>query len=262
MNSQGEFIASLRDLKQRSGLTHRQLEKRAAEHGKVLPRSTIADVLAGKRLPAPDVLDVFVRACGEGDQVDSWQQARAAAIEPAPATPARHRRSLWWPVAAALVVVVSVGTWFAVSSSRKEESADSRTPVPDSPVRIRPVAAPELCLTDGHVRDGSYGPLVAVQRPCNAVAPQTTTLEPLGSGTYRIAWTHPQFGKGCLKVLESGLLEPWDDCAKATPFTLERSEDQYTLRVDGRGCVGIEGTGESAEAHVGECGQRFVIDAV
>src|SRR5215212_9278352 len=82
MDSQGELIASLRDLKQRSGLTYRQLEKRAAEHGKVLARSTLADVLAGKRLPTPDVLDAFVHACGEGDQVDSWQQARASATEP------------------------------------------------------------------------------------------------------------------------------------------------------------------------------------
>lgn len=258
MNSQGEFIASLRDLKQRSGLTYRQLEKRAAEQGKVLARSTLADVLAGKRLPAPDVLDAFVHACGEGDQVDSWQQARASMAEPA-ATPAvQRRRSVWWSAAAALVVLAAAGTWFAVSSGRQDPPAG--TSIPTSPVRIRPVAAPDLCLTDGHVRDGRYGPLVAVQRPCSAVAPQTTTLEPLGSGAYRIAWQHPQFGKGCLKVLEDGLLEPWDDCTKATPFTLERSADEYTLRVEGRGCVGIAGTGESAEALVGECDQRFVID--
>src|SRR5689334_4301323 len=111
MNSQGEFIASLRDLKQRSGLTYRQLEKRAAQHGKVLARSTLADVLAGKRMPAPDVLDAFVHACGEGDQADSWQQARASIAEPAPAVSepapvAVRRRMVWWPVAAALVVLV------------------------------------------------------------------------------------------------------------------------------------------------------------
>lgn len=257
MNSQGEFIASLRDLKQRSGLTYRQLEKRAAERGKVLARSTLADVLAGKRMPAPDVLDAFVHACGEGDQAESWQQARASIAEPAPVPTARRRRSMWWLIAAGLVVLVSVGTWFAVSGDRPESPAA----VPTSPVRIRPVAAPDLCLTDGHVRDGRYGPLVAVQRPCSAVAPQTTTLEPLGADLYRIAWHHPQFGKGCLKVLADGLLEPWDDCTKATPFTFERAEDKYTLRVEGRGCVGIAGTGESAEALVGECDQRFVIDA-
>src|SRR5688500_20390856 len=109
MDSQGEFIASLRDLKQRSGLTYRQLEKRAAEHGKVLARSTLADVLAGERLPAPDVLDAFVHACGEGDQVNAWQQARTAATEPVTepattptATPtARRRRSPRRPAAAA-----------------------------------------------------------------------------------------------------------------------------------------------------------------
>lgn len=256
MDSQGEFIASLRELKQRSGLTYRQLEKRAAEHGKVLARSTLADVLAGKRLPAPDVLEAFVVACGE--DVDPWQQALSALAEPVAESSPPPRRSWWLAVAAAAVVVVSVGAWYAVSSSRKEVPPAS---VPTSAVRIKPVAEPDLCLTDGHVRDGRYKSLVAVQRPCSAVAPQTTTLEPMGSGAYRIAWHHPEFGKGCLKVLESGLLEPWDDCTKASPFSLEAAADGFVLRVENRGCVDIEGSGEGAEALVGECDQRFVIEA-
>lgn len=261
MDSQGEFIASLRELKQRSGLTYRQLEKRAAEHGKVLARSTIADVLAGKRLPAPDVLDAFVHACGEGDRIASWQQSLTALSEPATEAPSAPPRRSWWlatTAALAAVAVVSVGTWYAVSFNRTETREVS---VPTSTARIRPVAAPDLCLTDGHVRDGRYGALVAVQRPCSAVAPQTTTIEPVGSGTYRIAWHHPDFGKGCLKVLESGLLEPWDDCTKASQFVIERADDGYVLRVEGRGCVRIAGSGEGAEALVGDCDQRFFIEA-
>ncbi len=40
----GEFATAMRQLKERSGLTCRQIEKRAAEHGEVLARSTLADV--------------------------------------------------------------------------------------------------------------------------------------------------------------------------------------------------------------------------
>ncbi|MFH8597274.1 hypothetical protein [Streptomyces rimosus] len=36
-----EFLAMLRDLKERRGLTYRQLEQRAAEQGEVLARSTL-----------------------------------------------------------------------------------------------------------------------------------------------------------------------------------------------------------------------------
>ncbi|WP_063789177.1 helix-turn-helix domain-containing protein [Streptomyces sp. NRRL F-5755] len=71
-----EFLAMLRDLKERRGLTYRQLEQRAAEQGEVLARSTLADVLGGRRLPRPEVLAVFVRACGEEERLTAWLEAR------------------------------------------------------------------------------------------------------------------------------------------------------------------------------------------
>ena len=70
------FVDLLRKLKDRSGLTYRQLEQRAATAGEVLARSTAADVLRRSTLPRPEVLAAFVRACGAQDQVDQWLRAR------------------------------------------------------------------------------------------------------------------------------------------------------------------------------------------
>ncbi|MEU8420551.1 helix-turn-helix domain-containing protein [Micromonospora sp. NPDC048835] len=71
-----EFIELLRDLKERSRLTYRQLEQRAAASGDVLARSTAADILRRSSLPRPEVLAAFVRACGAPDQVETWLRAR------------------------------------------------------------------------------------------------------------------------------------------------------------------------------------------
>ncbi|MBO0654337.1 helix-turn-helix domain-containing protein [Streptomyces triculaminicus] len=94
------FVAAMRHLKRRSGLTYRQLEERAAERGDVLPRSTLADVLSGRTMPRPDVLTAFVRACGSGQQEAEWLrarerivEARAGAAEPPRSPAAAHRRA-------------------------------------------------------------------------------------------------------------------------------------------------------------------------
>ena len=89
------FVDLLRQLKDASRLTYRQLEQRAAAAGDVLARSTAADVLRRSTLPRPEVLAAFVRACGAGDQVDAWLRARDrlavgayAPTSPAPDYPA------------------------------------------------------------------------------------------------------------------------------------------------------------------------------
>ncbi|MFE9890301.1 helix-turn-helix domain-containing protein [Streptomyces scopuliridis] len=71
-----ELVALMRRLKERSGLTFRQLEQKAEVHGDVLARSTLADVLRRQSLPRPETLLAFVRACGAGDQGDIWLEAR------------------------------------------------------------------------------------------------------------------------------------------------------------------------------------------
>ncbi|MFG2349332.1 helix-turn-helix domain-containing protein [Streptomyces phaeochromogenes] len=71
-----EFAARLRRLKDRSGLSYRQLEERAADRGEVLPRSTLADVLRHDALPRPEMLAAFLNACGAGREAEAWLAAR------------------------------------------------------------------------------------------------------------------------------------------------------------------------------------------
>ncbi|MEU9602425.1 hypothetical protein AB0E06_37215 [Streptomyces sp. NPDC048109] len=82
------FVESMRQLKEHSGRTYRELEEQAARNGDVLARSTLADILRRTSLPRPNVLTVFVRACGDGQRVGAWLDARdriAAAVTAAPA---------------------------------------------------------------------------------------------------------------------------------------------------------------------------------
>jgi hypothetical protein len=85
------FIALMQQLKERSGLTYRELEERAARNGDMLARSTLADVLRRTSLPRPDVLAAFVRACGDGQRADSWLEARER-IAARPAASGPHPR--------------------------------------------------------------------------------------------------------------------------------------------------------------------------
>ncbi|MFI2239883.1 helix-turn-helix domain-containing protein [Streptomyces chrestomyceticus] len=289
-----EFLAMLRELKERRGLTYRQLEQRAAEQGEVLARSTLADVLSGRRLPRPEVLSVFVRACGESrDRASAWLDARAdvaarsrtAKSEPAPAgsaateqTPpqaaaapedaaARPRNTRRAPllIASAIVLVLATAAtaWRAASGGMSSGNPPSGSPsshaapqskvpsrnaaIPAGWIRIRPAGAPTLCVTDGRVQDGRYNSLVAVQRPCGGVAPQRTELEPVGTGTYRIAWVHPEHGKGCLKALSGGtadgLLEPWESCAQASSFRVEPDRGSGPASGSGPGSDSGPGSG-------------------
>lgn len=194
--------------------------------------------------------------------------------------PGRRRFSVLagLPVAALLA---GLSFWLVEAPERPESRSDDGpvaavTAPPDGYVRLRPLSAPEFCLTDGRVADRRHTPLVAVQRPCDEVAPQSTTLEPTGGDSYRVLWHHPDDGTGCLKALGEGggkgLLEPWDDCARASLFRIEPSgrpgDGRFVLRVPGRGCAGIrEGSGNSGtEAVMSRCtgsdGQVFVIERV
>ncbi|MFJ5546415.1 RICIN domain-containing protein [Streptomyces sp. NPDC093225] len=314
-----ELSALMLELKERSRLTYRQLEERAAGRGELLPRSTLASVLRHRSLPRPELLVAFVHACGDGRHEQQWLAARHRIAEPpvdevlgerpgeglgaAPAKEAlvpvpvpvplpvdgagRGRRRVVTAAAVGLVTLLAaVAAWsFQGSGAGRPATGPgpaghaastpdpSALPVPLGAVRIRPLAAPGLCLTDGRVPDGRYRSLVAVQRPCTETAPQRTTLVPLGGNAYRIQWFHPDFGTGCLKVrtggAPDGLLEPWDACAAATAFHLERgtAPTTYRFRVAGRGCVRIRAASAApgTEALVEPCsaapGELFTVEA-
>ncbi|AEY94287.1 hypothetical protein SHJG_p1156 (plasmid) [Streptomyces hygroscopicus subsp. jinggangensis 5008] len=280
------FVEAMKQLKDQKGLAYRQLEEQAARNGDVLARSTLADVLRRSSLPRPDVLAAFVRACGEGQHVDSWLDAREriAVIPPAasgtkpgargesegmrgsalyrkPKNP-RHRgrasKGRTLAVASVLMIpLLGAATWGLLSRSSHDSgdlSAMARTPA-DGWVTIRPARNPDLCLTDGRDRGGAYASAVAVQLPCAHATVPRTYLEPAGGGIYRIQWHHPQEGKGCLTVMSTGpvkgMLEPRNDCTHATLFRLEPAANEsaggFRLRPSTSGrCIGIV-HGDTAE---------------
>jgi hypothetical protein len=72
-----EFVVALRRLKNWSGMGFRLLQRRAAQLGLILPRSTITAVFSRDSLPREDLVVALVRTCG-GDQeeVDRWVAVR------------------------------------------------------------------------------------------------------------------------------------------------------------------------------------------
>ncbi|MGV9246246.1 XRE family transcriptional regulator [Streptomyces sp. NPDC003710] len=299
------FVESLRRLKERSGLTYRELEDRAARNGEMLARSTLADLLRRTSLPRPDLLAAFVRACGDGERVGAWLDARdriatdvtvmpvadpgpgSATAPPAPpraegsatSRPRRTGRRAKRIAALLVVPLLALAAWGLLPggsdrSGAPAASATASRPVVDGWVTIRPTRTPTLCLTDGRDRDGAYANAVAVQLPCARAAVPRTYLEPAGEGLYRIQWHHPREGRGCLTVMSAGpvkgMLEPRDDCARATLFRLEPaaadSSAGYRLRVARGGrCIGIvhDDTTQGAEAAEEPCtggdDQRFLV---
>ncbi|MCX5228747.1 helix-turn-helix transcriptional regulator [Streptomyces sp. NBC_00233] len=72
-----EFLARLQALKDWSGLTYRELSARAEARGDVLPRSTVANMLARATLPREELLTAFVRACGVTPaELAEWRTVR------------------------------------------------------------------------------------------------------------------------------------------------------------------------------------------
>ncbi|MEX0168896.1 RICIN domain-containing protein [Streptomyces sp. LMG1-1-1.1] len=72
-----EFLARLQALKDWSGLTYRDLSARAEARGDVLPRSTMANMLARPTLPRDALLTTFVRACGATpEDLETWRTVR------------------------------------------------------------------------------------------------------------------------------------------------------------------------------------------
>ncbi|MFF5936753.1 helix-turn-helix domain-containing protein [Streptomyces sp. NPDC012508] len=71
------FNARLQALKDWSGLTYRELSARAEALGDVLPRSTVANMLARSTVPREELLTSFVRACGVSPgELEDWQTVR------------------------------------------------------------------------------------------------------------------------------------------------------------------------------------------
>ncbi|MFF4954521.1 helix-turn-helix domain-containing protein [Streptomyces chattanoogensis] len=270
------FVGMMHQLKERSGLTYRQLEQRAAERGAVLARSTLADALRRRALPRAEVVEAFIRACGGTEpEVHAWLLARQRIEDGPPLVrnrpdarpgyqpqgqprhglrkPHRKRRTPLLLTGAALAaLLVIVGVRLLIGDGAEPQSTDA-APLPTGEVSIRPASAPGLCVTDGRVLRAHRYRTVAVQRPCKEAVPPRTYLKVAGADRYRIQWDHPDEGTGCLVLLRDpaldGLLEPHDDCTPTGPAERFRVEpvgkSVYRIRPgdgDDR-CLGVQGGG-------------------
>ncbi|MGX1884892.1 RICIN domain-containing protein [Streptomyces sp. NPDC055287] len=283
------FVAMMQELKTSAGLTYRQLEQRASDDGAVLARSTLADTLAGRKLPSPELLTAFVRACGAENEVTKWLSARNQIEEAAqsalrdvpiskPVASRRARIVVMGATVVVLVTVTSIGLWLVnAGDDRPTPREPQGSGVSAAPrgrpaaqlggwVEIRPARTPHLCLTEGRDRTGSYVHAVAAQRPCGEARPPHTYLKQVtGAETaYSIQWHHPQHGLGCLTVRRSGpakgLLEPWTDCSESRDFQRFRFErvgdpakGRYRLRPGHSAqCIGIRDDDAEAGAEAVE----------
>ncbi|WP_282792280.1 hypothetical protein [Streptomyces sp. CC224B] len=129
------FVAELRRLKAWSGLSYRQLERRAAQAGHWLPYSTAATMLGRDRLPRAELVAAFVAACGlRGDEAEAWLDARVALAcgRPAVAAPTVRGRGARRPLrvlaaAAAVAVAVLGGASLGGASGDDVETETART---------------------------------------------------------------------------------------------------------------------------------------
>ncbi|WP_316668616.1 helix-turn-helix transcriptional regulator [uncultured Propionibacterium sp.] len=73
----GQLIQLMISLRLASGQPSlRKLERNANAAGKVLPKSTLADVLMGRRAPSRKILIAFVSACGmPEEEITPWVEA-------------------------------------------------------------------------------------------------------------------------------------------------------------------------------------------
>ncbi|GAA0739699.1 XRE family transcriptional regulator [Dactylosporangium roseum] len=271
LTTSAEFVAALASLRRWSGLTYRQLAAKAEASGTVLPSSTIASALSRATLPKAQVVEAFVRACGLDDEAAArWSAVRQAlAVTTAPDAPTpqpvEHPRTSStpteasrgrgpWVIAAAggLLIAIILGT--LLITDRDSDNAGSDTPVrADGWYVMKPVhiTDQDLCLGEGRERNGHTDRPIVVQRPCDAVSPDTY-LKAVGSGVYEIQWHNPVQGTACLTVddaiISGGALLAPADCAGAAHqrFLLEAmsapAHGGFRLRPVHSGlCIGILG---------------------
>ncbi|MEU7136074.1 peptidoglycan-binding domain-containing protein [Streptomyces sp. NPDC046261] len=149
-----EFVALMRRLKERSGLTYRQLEERAADRGEVLARSTLADALRRQALPRSEMLATFVRACGGDHQVDAWLEARdrlAAVPAPPPGRTVAGARASSLPRRARLTALAATAllllacVWMLILEGSKRSAARPGAPAGNADSSGQPLLSSKAC---------------------------------------------------------------------------------------------------------------------
>ncbi|MFE5484319.1 helix-turn-helix domain-containing protein [Streptomyces sp. NPDC056527] len=256
------FIAQLQALKDRSGLTYRELSARAAAVGDVLPRSTVANMLARSTVPREELLTTFVRACGvDPGALEGWQTVRKelaargvyepsgtdapaadgepsaedatstlwpTAPDPDPAAELPHPRSrtyrtLVGVVAVTGLVLAAVSVVFALVQDGDGDAGGAAAGTP-----IAPAAGDVRIRVIGsdlclnERRGGRSGQIH--QRTCEGADVPRYSLMDLGAGTWRIVSDHPDYGPGCSGIPTGGRVADaaFEDSECGDPTRVER----------------------------------------
>ncbi|MFC8505902.1 helix-turn-helix domain-containing protein [Streptomyces sp. NPDC057411] len=257
-----EFIARLQQLKDWSGLTYRELSARAEALGDVLPRSTVANMLARTTLPREELLASFARACGLGPrETGEWKTvrkelaARAAyspdeppaqpPAEPPGQPPAPPAEPPAWPapeepatapppdprsrLRRVLVGAVAVaGLVLATVSVVALVRDDPRPARPHRPVLTAPAEGPVHIRVIGsdlclNERRGHRDGQI-YQRDCAGAEVPRYELKRLGGAHWRIVSVHPDFPVGCSGIPSGGRI-PYaalEDSECGDPTRVER----------------------------------------
>ena len=265
-----EFVACLQTLKDWSGLTYRELSARAETRGEVLPRSTVANMLARATVPREELLVSFVRACGVGpSDLEEWQAVRKelavrgvyepAAVGPAEATGPAEGEGPPRPVEATgpAEAVAPAVVWPGEPAEPLDggTSGDAR-PGPRSRIRRTLVATVALA---GLVLAGVS--VVAVLRDGHGAHPPRTLTAP-AAGDVRIRVIGQDLCLGERRGARTGQIHqvPCAD-AKVPLYSLkETGGDRWRIVSDhpdyGPGCSGIPSGGRIPDAAYedSECG--------
>jgi hypothetical protein len=272
--SEEEFVVALRRLRERSGLTFKEVEKRTSAEGLlVLPASTLATALHRRNAPRPELVATLVRVCGGTPEVVAeWLAVRESLVHPLPTAPpasasrtepeaetesrdvgqssGRPGRRVIGVLAAVLCLAAAVGAFEVIRSSGASGDAGAGDPAPASvTTEARPSIGDGLLKIGGFcLSEHDYDRTGRVYLSSCAKSFPPRQLKPYGA-TWRVTTDHPQFGPGCMGVVDGSTKAGADmsddtcDGIQTDRFALDRVTGGFLLEPEHRRfCVGVTGT--------------------
>lgn len=269
-----EFTAALRELRVRTGLSYRQLERRAARSGDVLPASTLSTALSRNTLPREQLLTAYIRACGGDDRtVESWTALRttlavASVKDPEPAEPT--------PAAATPPLTPPPTTAEPEPDPQPPSRTRRRLAMAAGVLALAAVVALAVALTDG-TQAPAQNNATSTTHPTSTTtaATQPPPAQAPRNGIQKIRLAHSGLciGEGPQQSNETRIVLGQHDCATATPPTeLERLTDgTYRIKLHnaeyGVGCATVDygGTHDGLLLAGDSCGpnradQKFTLE--